>query len=254
MRNGSWHHYAYVKTAGKFNIYIDGTQILSETDTTNYGTGYDSAAPWYIGYNPNTGVGYGSPVGYYSNFRVANVAVYTGNFTPPLADLAKTGSGSAGAYEYTANVNTTFTSVNCLLLTFQGSSISDASDFSVVNNLTVNTLPGINSQALGGTVTTSGLYTIHQFTTGTNVTFQNPTTADILIVGAGGGGGGCIAGGGGGGGVIYLPGTAINAGTHTVYVSGGGAGGQYYGTGDGEAGGRGSNSYVQFNSTLGSTK
>ena len=254
LRNGSWHHYAYVKTAGKFNIYIDGTQILSETDTTNYGTGYDSAAPWYIGYNPNTGVGYGSPVGYYSNFRVANVAVYTGNFTPPLADLAKTGSGSAGAYEYTANVNTTFTSVNCLLLTFQGSSISDASDFSVVNNLTVNTLPGINSQALGGTVTTSGLYTIHQFTTGTNVTFQNPTTADILIVGAGGGGGGCIAGGGGGGGVIYLPGTAINAGTHTVYVSGGGAGGQYYGTGDGEAGGRGSNSYVQFNSTLGSTK
>ena len=253
LRNGSWHHYAYVKTAGKFNIYIDGNQIFSEADTTNYGSGYDNSAAWYIGYNPGA-VSYTSSVGYYSNFRVANVAVYTGNFAPPQLDLAKTGAGSAGAYASVANVNTTFTSANCLLLTLQGSTIQDASDYSSINNLTVNTIPGNNTPALGGTVTTVGQYTVHQFTTTSNVTFLNPTTVDMLIVGAGGGGGGVMGGGGGGGGVIYLTGVLVNAGTHLVTVGGGNRGGYNYNYGDYEAGIRGGNSSVTINSSLGANK
>ena len=78
----------------------------------------------------------------------------------------------------------------------------------------------------GGTETTSGVYTIHTFTSsGSLVVSGKSLNCDYLVVAGGGGGGGTRAGGGGAGGMIESPGQTIPVGTHTVQVGGGGNGG-----------------------------
>lgn len=81
--------------------------------------------------------------------------------------------------------------------------------------------------ATGGTITTSGGYTIHTFTS--SGTF-NPGVAgnvEALVVGGGGGGGGGIGGGGGGGGVLKLSSVPVTVGNYSVVVGNGGAGTTY---------------------------
>ena len=88
----------------------------------------------------------------------------------------------------------------------------------------------------GGTETTSGVYTIHTFTSsGSLVVSGKELTADYLVVAGGGGGGGTRAGGGGAGGMIESPGQTIPVGTHTVTIGNGGTGGP--GVNSGAAGG-----------------
>ena len=78
----------------------------------------------------------------------------------------------------------------------------------------------------GGTETTSGVYTIHTFTSsGSLVVSGKELTADYLVGAWGGGGGGTRAGGGGAGGMIESPDQTIPVGTHTVTIGGGGDGG-----------------------------
>lgn len=78
---------------------------------------------------------------------------------------------------------------------------------------------------LGGTVTTSGDYTIHTFTTvGTSYFFASMTgNVEVLVV-AGGGGGGTLNGGGGAGGIQYSASLAVTAGSNAVIIGDGGAG------------------------------
>lgn len=92
---------------------------------------------------------------------------------------------------------------------------------------------GTYAAPTGGTITTSGANRIHTFTTvgTTSITFLVPVTAQVLVV-AGGGGGGSISsstfspgGGGGAGEVYYSASYSIAAGTYTVTVGAGGAGG-----------------------------
>lgn len=96
--------------------------------------------------------------------------------------------------------------------------------------------------ATGGTITTSGNYKIHKFTSsGTfSVTFNNNATMDILVV-AGGGGGGYYGGGGGAGGLIYNTGVTIPANSYTINVGSGGAGAPIT---NNATGSNGSNSYI----------
>ena len=79
----------------------------------------------------------------------------------------------------------------------------------------------------GGTVTTSGGYTIHTFTSsGTlTVTGASKTGVDYLLVAGGGGGGDTRAGGGGGGGMTVTTGATLATGSYTITVGAGGAGG-----------------------------
>lgn len=79
------------------------------------------------------------------------------------------------------------------------------------------------SAATGGTITTSGNYTIHTFNSNGNfVVTSGSINCDILIV-AGGGGGGSNGGGGGAGGYEYQTGVSVS-GTAAVVVGTGGAG------------------------------
>ena len=128
-----------------------------------------------------------------------------------------------------------------------------------VVSITVTNSDGITSAAAtktalavpsGGTVTTSGGYRIHKFTSTGNFVIPSgvSVTADYLIVAGGGAGGSSTyqphrgAGGGGAGGMIYTTGTAIAAGTFSAVVGGGGAGNS-----SGSVGGGGGNS--SFNGT-----
>ena len=90
----------------------------------------------------------------------------------------------------------------------------------------------ITPTATGGTVTTSGDYTYHAFTSTGSTNYVNDTTQDVeYVIVAGGGGGGWenyssgLGGGGGAGGVRHATGYSIPAGTYAVVVGTGGAAG-----------------------------
>jgi hypothetical protein len=71
---------------------------------------------------------------------------------------------------------------------------------------------GTGSKAIGGTVTTSGSYTIHTFYSSGVFTPTANLTADYLVVAGGGGGGGLYYGGSGGGGGLRSTVTATGGG------------------------------------------
>jgi hypothetical protein len=93
-----------------------------------------------------------------------------------------------------------------------------------------------SSRATGGTVTTSGEYTIHTFTSsGTfEVTDSTLTAVDALVVGGGAGGasgdGDDGGGGGGGGAVLSASGMIVSKRGYSVFVGDGGSGEILYAT------------------------
>ena len=113
-------------------------------------------------------------------------------------------------------------------------------------NTTVLALPS------GGTITTSGNYRIHTFTSSSNLVLTKSVACEYLVVAGGGGGGGNdgghdFSGGSGGGGAGgYRVGTVTpSANTHTVTVGGGGSGNNSAASGaDGSASAFGSVSSV----------
>lgn len=119
------------------------------------------------------------------------------------------------------------------------------------------------AKATGGTVTYSGGYAYHTFTSSGTFTPSQPLTADVLVIAGGGGGGGGNPGGGGGAGglraLISQPistsqsvtvgagGSANGSPTSfgSIAVSGGGAGGFFgsAGSAGGSGGGGGGGGY-----------
>lgn len=70
----TWYHVAYVRNSGTTKLYIDGTEILSVSDSTDYTDTYFTIGGWYTtDYLLN---------GYLDEFRISHVARYTSNFTP----------------------------------------------------------------------------------------------------------------------------------------------------------------------------
>ena len=76
-------------------------------------------------------------------------------------------------------------------------------------------------QALGGVVSTYGLYTVHTFLGDDNFVVGSTITCDILVV-AGGGGSSDAGGGGGAGGYQYFTAQSIAPGTYAIDVGAGG--------------------------------
>jgi hypothetical protein len=97
--------------------------------------------------------------------------------------------------------------------------------------------------ATGGTITYSGRYKIHTFTSDGTLTVTNGGNVEVLVVGGGGGGGRRGAGnggaaGGGAGGLLYNAAFAVTNQAYSVTVGNGGAGA----TADNTTGSTGSNS------------
>jgi hypothetical protein len=80
-----------------------------------------------------------------------------------------------------------------------------------------------NTIATGGTVTNSGGYTIHTFTSSGNFTVYVGGDVEYLVVAGGGGGGYDGGGGGGAGGLLTGTVTNLTPGTYTITVGEGGA-------------------------------
>jgi hypothetical protein len=111
----TWHHIAVTRSSGTLYAFIDGTQVFSGANSTNF----TNTNTWYIGAN-----GYSVStfyiIGNLSNFRiVVGSAVYTSNFTPsttPLTAISGTSlltcadnrfiDDSTNAFAITVNGNT----------------------------------------------------------------------------------------------------------------------------------------------------
>jgi hypothetical protein len=148
----------------------------------------------------------------------------------PSSDTSATVSVPAAVYN---NV----TAGNAVSITVQN---SDGSTSEVVNSTSIG-LP------TGGTITTSGNYRYHTFTS--NGTFVNTIVQDVeylMVAGGGGGGKGQVssegAAGGGAGGLLQGTSSSLAATSYSIVVGAGGAGDTTYGG----YGGNGTNS--TFNS------
>jgi hypothetical protein len=103
--------------------------------------------------------------------------------------------------------------------------------------------------ASGGSQSNVAGYTIHTFTTSSNVTFTKNGTVEYLVVAGGGGGGaGYYGGGGGAGGYLTATGLSVTAGQTSVIVGAGGTGSASVST---VRGGVGSNSVISSITSVG---
>ena len=79
----TWYHVAYVRSSGVTKLYVDGTSVISQNDTTNY------TNTFFV-----IGGGYSSSFlmdGYIDEFRISHMARYTSNFTAPTKAFADKG-------------------------------------------------------------------------------------------------------------------------------------------------------------------
>jgi len=78
----TWYHVAYVRNSSTTKLYIDGTELISVSDSTNYSDTYLTIGGWYsTSFLLN---------GFIDDFRITKgVARYTSSFTPPNAELPK---------------------------------------------------------------------------------------------------------------------------------------------------------------------
>ena len=93
------------------------------------------------------------------------------------------------------------------------------------SNISINLLPPV---ATGGTITTSGSYKVHTFTSSSSFVSNFKGYVEILAVGGGGGGSNIIGGGGGAGGMLETTTTLGSAGSYAVTIGAGGRGGYGY--------------------------
>jgi len=116
------------------------------------------------------------------------------------------------------------------------SSVYDSVTTGNVISITVTNSDSIQSSPItktaatppsGGTITTSGGYRYHKFTSSGTFTVPSGYSAEadyLIIAGGAGGGGGYQSGGGGAGGVVYSSAVSTSAGSYSVTVGAGGSG------------------------------
>lgn len=81
---GVWYHTAFVRYSGTSKLYVNGTSVISVSDTTNYTDQYFTIGGWYdTGFLLN---------GYIDDLRITKgYARYTANFTSPTTAFSNTG-------------------------------------------------------------------------------------------------------------------------------------------------------------------
>jgi len=160
----------------------------------------------------------------FSGASVTNNGDGTATVTVTPSSATNVGVGTTGRHLVYTSTNTAGASVSI----FEASGNIGIGSIPVSNKLEVTGTTQIGPAACvatGGTVTTSGGYTIHTFTSnGTLTVTSGCSNAEYLIVAGGGGGGTGIGGGGGAGGLLQGTGTTLTAQAYSIVVgSGGGA-------------------------------
>ncbi len=161
------------------------------------------------------------------------------------------------------NVTVTPTSNTSVTVTVPSAVYSNVTSGNVVDVRVTNSDSATSSSASitatglpsGGTITTSGDYRIHRFTS--SGTFTVPSgvsfsSRESLIVAGGGGGGNDNAGGGGAGGLIHNTSDSFSAGnSYSVTIGGGGGAGANSGGDGGPYASNGSNSVFNSQTAIG---
>jgi hypothetical protein len=79
---GEWYHVAYVRNSSVTKLYLNGQEIGSVSDSTDYSANYPVIGGWYNSSYYHQG--------FISNFRVVKgTALYTDDFIPPTRELKK---------------------------------------------------------------------------------------------------------------------------------------------------------------------
>jgi Glycine rich protein len=187
--------------------FVGGTALLN-TDGQGGGGGgggyYGGGGGGYNGAAETSGGGGGSS--YYNPFFVTGFAGSNGNNITPVGASLSFYDGQAGLAQ------TTFARAS-------------GSNGLVAFVATVGLPFPFPATTTGGTITTTGSYRFHTFTTTGSSTFttNKAITAQVLVVGGGGGGGDNVGGGGGAGAAVYSSVFSIPAGSYSLTVGAGGA-------------------------------
>jgi hypothetical protein len=191
---------------GSGTITADGSRITVGSDVALYE--YDVVDVETLG-NVSEGVAFSIPVEATSD---SNVLYSNTNPLPPNTILNTTTGQLAGTI--TSTEDTTFGIVV---------RATDEENQSVSRLFTLNYIVSV-FEAVGGSVTTNGMYTYHTFTTNDTLTVAGEATIEYVVIGAGGGGG-TDHGGGGGAGQLLVGSVVFTDGTYTVTIGLGGVGG-----------------------------
>ena len=254
--SGGWFFAAVAWNATRMRSYANTTQLV-EMDISSSGSSCSTGAAAEIGgFDTNAPPTISNSI----DGKIDWVYVYNTSLSTAAINLkytentnnfnAVTGFGTLGASEGLPVINSSTILPspaynNASLQLWCNATTGDAANvtynYTAFNGTAVysSDLYPINTAAIGGTITTDGLYTVHKFTT-TNQWFNvtgGAINATVLVVAGGGAGGGSGGGGGGAGGLIYN--TSYNAtGNISVIIGAGGTG--VYGLGS--TGGNGQNS------------
>jgi len=169
----------------------------------------------------NTNINYSSPTLYWTTSGTATTSDYSDGVLNGSVTLS---NGSATVTRTSVNNPAISPDVTCVFElrtgSISGPIVATASTVTIVNTTTL-------VSATGGTVTTSGNYKIHVFTTSSTFTVVVGGQAQVLVVGGGGAGSGNggndTTGGGGAGGLIWDTGASLIPGSYTVTIGAGGA-------------------------------
>lgn len=252
IKNNQWNHLACVYDGTTKKIYVNGKEVATKDYSQTLQT--NAAGTSIIG-------AYGSGTAYFFNglideVRISNSARSpeeiktsasrrpSANYTSPVLDLTKVTAWNSFTWtELGVNTGDGETLKNSANLVAQWN-FNETSGTTLTNNLgscgascngtLTNFIYTTNQDqtsgvavATGGTITYSGGYAIHTFTSNGTFTPNGVTNVETLVVGGGGGGSSGSSnvgsGGGGAGGYIYNANFTISNSPYNITVGNGGA-------------------------------
>ena len=215
----TWAHIAVSRNSGTTKLFLNGSQIASAAQTTNFS---NTSYPVYIATSPSESY---IPA-YISNLRVLKgTGLYTASFsvpTSPLTAIANTSLLTCNAATIIDGSSNNFTITNNNTATVSTTNPFGAD--TVSGTFKVKKSAGVYMVATGGDlVTTSGSYKVHTFTTVGTSSFtissigSTPSIEYLIVGGGGAGGSNNNCGGGGAGGLIYNT-ASLSVGAYAVTV------------------------------------
>ena len=224
---------AATHTANNVLIGAGTSAITSVAPSTSGNVLTSNGTVWASAAASSGGIEWQSSIVTASTITVVAGRGYWINTTSNACTITLPSSASVGdeiiLSDYAKNWGTNAITINANSLNYQGDNTYTNSNGDwvqlIYSGATKGWIPahGTDFSATGGTITTSGGFKIHTFTSSGTFTPSRASTVEYLVI-AGGAGGGYNGGGGGAGGFRTATGFSVAATGLTVTVGAGGAG------------------------------